>query len=332
MDFRFDTSERDIIDQAKRTFARHLPAGRLLKETGGDNGWRAVAEDGWLHGGLDPERGGVGLPLVMVAAIGREAGRVLAGDAFATNSVMLSALLAEHDDASSLLTHPGFVLADGRGETFVGDDEGAADWCFGVEPGMAAYRLTDDGRLFRYDPSSWTFAPLGGLGLATGRATIVSDAQPSAMWQVVEPDHELLWATEIVHAAGLVGLGEQALADTVEYALQREQFGSVIGRFQAVKHALADVAVQLEVAWNAVLFAALRRDRGAVSIAQMQAATAADEASRAMVQFFGGIAMTWEHHAHLYLKSAQLGRWRFGSVEDHALKLAHHLMTEEVPS
>jgi hypothetical protein len=49
-----------------------------------------------------------------------------------------------------------------------------------------------------------------------------------------------------------------------------------------------------------------------------------------MIQFFGGIAMTWEHHAHLYVKTAQLSRFRFGSPREHALRVAGQLATEVV--
>lgn len=332
MDFRFDKDEADVIEQAGLTLRRHLPATRLLAPGGALAGWRAVGADGWLHAGLAEGQGGVELPLAMLAAIGREAGRVLAGDGFVNNAVVLAQALASADAADTLLEHPGFLLADGRTETLLAPPEQTVDWCFGVEPGMAAYRLGQDGTLERFVPDAWKLAPMGRLGLGVGRVTLAEDAEADATFATGGRHARLLAAADVVHAAGLVGLGEQALRDTVEYTSQREQFGAPIGRFQAVKHALADVAVELEVAWNAVLYAALRPDDTSVSIAHVQAVSAGEAASRAMVQYFGGIAMTWEHHAHLYLKTAQASRWRFGSTQAHALRIADELLLQEVAS
>jgi alkylation response protein AidB-like acyl-CoA dehydrogenase len=333
MDFRFDPDEREIVAQAGLTLQRHLPATRLLENESARPRWDAVAQDGWLHAGLDEASGGSDLSLALVAAVGREAGRVLAGDGYVTNAIILPGLLASLDEpesVASLLAHPGFLLADGRAEELVADLEAPVPWCAGVEHGLNAYALTDDGLLVRYGPDAWTFEPLAGLGLTTGAVRIAANAVPEWSARVVTPDSEVLEAAQVVHAGTLVGLGEAALADTVEYVQQREQFGGPIGRFQAVKHGLAEVAVKLEVAWNAVLYAALQRDEASVWIARMQAAEATDAAVRAMVQFFGGIAMTWEHHAHLFVKTAQATRWRFGATDAYALRLAAGLSREQV--
>jgi hypothetical protein len=204
-------------------------------------------------------------------------------------------------------------------------------WCFGVEPGLWAYCISEDGVLRRYSPASWEFEPLAGLGLGTGTVTIAPGSEPDLSVEVGGPA-ALVFSAQLAHAAALVGLGERALDDTVDYVKQREQFGGPIGRFQAVKHALAEVAVQLEVAWDAVLYASMRPDAESVAIAHLQAGTAVDRAARAMVQYFGGIAMTWEHHAHLYVKTAQAGRWRFGSSSDHAMRIAGGLVRERITS
>jgi len=329
MDFRFDKDERDIIDQVGLTLRRHLRPARLLDDASVDGAWRALAEDGWIHAGLAAEFGGAELPLAMVAAIGRESGRVVAGDAYTNNAVLLPALFAGAGPEALADFAPGFLLGDGRGLAPQGGDGEQSSWCFGAEPGFAAYEI-DGGRLVRYPAGSWELRGPAGLGLAIGAVTLRADAEPDLTVDATPFDPGTLAAANVVHAAGLVGLGETALADTVEYVGQREQFGGPIGRFQAIKHGLAEVAVWLEVAWNAVLYAALQPSDVAVSIAHLQAVEACDAATRAMVQFFGGIAMTWEHHAHLYVKTAQLSRFRFGSTREHALRVVGELSTEAV--
>lgn len=323
MDFRFTEDEQEIIGQAAKSLRKHLPVSRLTESEATDTAWRAFGAEGWTHAGLPEAVGGGDLPLVLVAAIGREAGGVLAGDAYVDNAVLLPRLLASRADASSsgldeLLGSPGFTARDSR----CGDGLTA----HGVEPGLSAYRVTGD-CIERFAPESWSFTPSGGLGVTTGMVRIESG--PVSAFSIAQAPGDVLRDAAIVHAATLIGAGQAAVSETLEYVNTRHQFGCPIGRFQAVKHLLADVHVGLEVAWNAVLYAALRPCPEAVAIAQLQASRASDEASRAMIQLFGGIAMTWEHSAHWYVKVIAGSRERFGSVTDHALDLAGLMRTGE---
>ena len=112
------------------------------------------------------------------------------------------------------------------------------------------------------------------------------------------------WGT----AAYLVGLGRRMLDLTVSYVTERQQFGVPIGSFQAVKHHLADSALQLAFARPAVHRAAwslatsspdARRD---VSMAKAMASDAAELAGRKALQCHGAIGYTIEHDLHLFLK------------------------------
>jgi alkylation response protein AidB-like acyl-CoA dehydrogenase len=327
MDFRFDDEEKELVAQAGRALRKYLPAGRMMNAQPAGDAWRCLGKEGWLHAGLPERLGGGDLPLELVAAIGREAGRVLAGDAFVDNAVILPRLAGgtgAPEWAADVLANPGFVLGPGQ--------EPAAREpvaCFGVEPGLSAYRL-GRGTVERFGPDGWTFEPLGGFGVTSGSVRIRAGQRAAAACPLVDDLSEILRDAAIVHAASLIGLGECAMADTVEHVKIREQFGGPIGRFQAVKHALADVSVGLEVAWNAVLYAALKPGLDTVSIAHLQASRAADQAARTMIQLFGGIAMTWEHHAHWYVKVIETSRHRFGSTAKHALELADLFQTGSV--
>lgn len=108
-----------------------------------------------------------------------------------------------------------------------------------------------------------------------------------------------------------LGVAEQALADAVEYANVREQFGRVIGSFQALKHLLADVAVEADLArslvehavWAAVSSPA---DRSRASAMALSAASrAAVMATAENVHVHGGIGFSWEHPAHLLFRKAR---------------------------
>ncbi|MEY9936292.1 acyl-CoA dehydrogenase family protein [Streptacidiphilus sp. MAP5-3] len=115
-------------------------------------------------------------------------------------------------------------------------------------------------------------------------------------------------------AAEAVGAAAQALARTVEYVQVRQQFGRVIGSFQAVKHRLADVYVTVETARSAMLYAVWAGPDQPVPalLALAHALTAQRVAAAEAIQLHGGIAITWEHDAHLYFKRAAADELLFG--------------------
>ncbi|MFF0222832.1 acyl-CoA dehydrogenase family protein [Streptomyces sp. NPDC004629] len=109
-----------------------------------------------------------------------------------------------------------------------------------------------------------------------------------------------------VLAAEAVGAADRALERTVDHVRQREQFGRPIGSFQAVKHRLADVYVQVQAARSAAYYAAWATVHGerAGGLALAQALEALRSAAGEAIQLHGGIGFTWEHEAHLYFKRA----------------------------
>src|SRR5690606_23199535 len=94
------------------------------------------------------------------------------------------------------------------------------------------------------------------------------------------------------------------------YAKERVQFGRPIGTFQAVKHHCANMAVATELATSAVWDAARAASTGgdqlsyAAAVAASLAGPAADLCANLNTQVHGGIAITWEHDAHLYMRRA----------------------------
>lgn len=112
-------------------------------------------------------------------------------------------------------------------------------------------------------------------------------------------------AAALACSAQLLGAGERLLAESVEYAKTRHQFGRAIGEFQALKHALADVRVALDFARPLMYGAALSmgspdaaRD---VSAAKIAASEAAYLASRTALQVHGAIGYTLEHDLGLWI-------------------------------
>ncbi|HET8959245.1 acyl-CoA dehydrogenase family protein [Nocardioides sp.] len=112
-------------------------------------------------------------------------------------------------------------------------------------------------------------------------------------------------------SAQLLGCGERLLADSVEYAKQRRQFGREIGSYQAVKHALADVRIALDFARPLVHGAAVAPSARDVSAAKVAAGDAAYLASRVALQVHGAIGYTREYDLSLWITKvrALVGAW-----------------------
>jgi alkylation response protein AidB-like acyl-CoA dehydrogenase len=136
-------------------------------------------------------------------------------------------------------------------------------------------------------------------------------------------------------ACDSLGVAEAMLAATVSYAKVRQQFGRPIGSFQAVKHACADMLVQVTVARQLVVaaVAALAEPREtragheadagvAASMAKSYACAAAVEVAGKAMQLHGGVGYTRESGIHAYLKRAALNRDLFGSPAAHRARLA----------
>ncbi|MEU9253607.1 acyl-CoA dehydrogenase family protein [Streptomyces sp. NPDC048270] len=164
-------------------------------------------------------------------------------------------------------------------------------------------------------------------GLVRSRQTTLDETRPQARVQLRDVPAELLGEEDAdvlgalaatgrtaacVLAAEAVGAAGQALARTVEYVRQREQFGRAIGSFQAVKHRLADLYVQVEAARSAAYYAAWDPRQGALALAQ--ALEALRMTAGEAIQLHGGIGFTWEHDAHLYFKRAAADELLFGPV------------------
>jgi alkylation response protein AidB-like acyl-CoA dehydrogenase len=123
---------------------------------------------------------------------------------------------------------------------------------------------------------------------------------------------KLLDTAVIAVAAEQVGAAARALELTVEYTKQRRQFGRPIGSFQALKHRMADVHVHVEAARSALYAAIVDGDPEAVATAKVVCGEAFSHAAAEMIQLHGGIAITWEHDAHLYFKRAHGTALLFG--------------------
>ncbi|GAB7029769.1 acyl-CoA dehydrogenase family protein [Streptomyces sp. NPDC021749] len=129
-------------------------------------------------------------------------------------------------------------------------------------------------------------------------------------------------------ASEQLGVAEWCLAETVRHTAERTQFGRPVGSFQVLKHRMAalwlDVASARAAARNAADALATGSPDApvAVAVAQAYCAPVAVRAAEECIQLHGGIGMTWEHPAHLFLKRAKGAELALGTPGHHRAALA----------
>jgi len=154
-------------------------------------------------------------------------------------------------------------------------------------------------------------------------------------WKILE--HVLRWAA-VAAAAQMLGSARKCMEMSVEYAKVREQFGQPIGSFQAIKHACAEMLVEVENAHGATYYASWALDAAAgdaalaASVAKSYVSEAARNVCGSAIQVHGGIGFTWEYDLHLYFKQAKLLEALYGDAEHHrALVLEEVMQPAAVP-
>ena len=171
------------------------------------------------------------------------------------------------------------------------------------------------------------------LGLVAADGVEVPDR---AVWRFADDPEgsvrRLLDRAAVAVACDSLGLSEAMLDATVVYAKVRQQFGRPIGSFQAVKHACADMLVEISLARELVSAAvqSLVVDAPDAAVAASRAKSyvggaAVDIVGKAL-QLHGGIGYTWESGIHVYLKRAALNRSLFGSPRAHRQRLAERFV------
>jgi alkylation response protein AidB-like acyl-CoA dehydrogenase len=131
----------------------------------------------------------------------------------------------------------------------------------------------------------------------------------------------------VVQAAESVGAADTVFSAIVDYAQKRVQFGRTIGSFQAIKHRLANLSIELEAMRAAAHYAALALGDGLDDAAEA-VATAGSYVDDALahlcgeaLQLHGGIGFTWEHDSHLFVRRAKVNQVLYGDGTWHRERL-----------
>ena len=349
MEFAFTQEQRMIAQTAHSFFAENATSARTRKAMVHDgldrDLWIAFCQDLGLAGVALPEAfGGSGLGMVEFAILAEAAGAqvaaipmlslamparaIAAGGSAMQKAEWLPKLAAGQEigacagtqilevENNSLSGQFDFVPHGARATMFVlGDSHGA--WIV---------RADALGLLVRSQMTMDQTRPFATLTLEK----VKGDALPAGVAGLVAA-REGGW---ICLAAEALGGAQACLDRTVAYARERVQFGRPIGSFQAYKHRLADIMIEIEQDRSAVYWAACAVDEGSEDALLALHATksfAADTffmCAANMIQLHGGIGFTWEHDAHLFFKRARSIQTMLGTGDWHREQVATMILGE----
>jgi alkylation response protein AidB-like acyl-CoA dehydrogenase len=278
--------------------------------------WEELVKLGWLGLHLPEAYGGSGYTLEELVIVIEEMGRAVAPGPFVPTVIVSATLAGVADDATKAELLPG--LADGSliGASAVGGSvtvaDGKASGRAGVvlAGGLAQLLLVavgDDIAIVRVGEGVTVDTPPN-LDPTRRSARVTLDRAPATV--IAGARQALVDYTRVLLAAEAVGMARETTELAAAYAKHRVQFGRVIGTYQAVKHHCANMVVATELATSAVWDAAKAAGTGGdqraytAAVAATLAAPAADLCANLNTQVHGGIAITWEHDAHLYMRRA----------------------------
>ncbi|CAM5248149.1 acyl-CoA dehydrogenase family protein [Streptomyces aurantiogriseus] len=362
-DLLYSEEEEALRAAVRDLLTDHCDAAGVIARTESDaphdlEAWKALADGMGLAGLLVPEaKGGQGATHREAAVVLEELGRAVAPVPFLTSAVVATEALLAFPH-SRLRSSGGTPIADDLlAELASGRAIGALAVALNV-PAGGAYPVVrhengslhgeltgvadaavadvllvpaDDGGLYAVRSDAVTVTPQASLDLTRPVAKVVLDGAPGRLLGDAEPAvRRALRAGAGLLASEQFGLADWALTETVRYLKERKQFNRPVGGFQALKHRLAQLwleVVNLRAAARNAADALASGEHGeevavAVAVAQAYAAPVAVRAAEEALQLHGGIGMTWEHPVHLYLKRAKADSIAYGTAGVHRSAVA----------
>jgi alkylation response protein AidB-like acyl-CoA dehydrogenase len=355
------SAARDLL--SARGGSEQVRSVMMTDEAVDEAAYKELAQMGLVGLLVPEEHGGSGSGFVEVGIVAEELGRSLLPMPFLSSAVLATtAILTAGNDEQKAAHLPGLASGERTATLVHLDERGRLD----ADPGVAASSSGDGWTLngtsgFVLDGLSADLlvvaattddgvalfvVPADASGVQREKVDVLDLTRPMATVRLngveVEDGSRLQGgapATAALHAAltaGLMALASEQVGgaryvheDVTEYARTRMQFGRAIGSFQAIKHRIADLMVELESATSAVMHAqraVAEHDREEMQIAVPMAKAYASEVYEHIageaIQIYGGIGFTWEHDAHLYFKRAKASRLLLGSPHHHRRVLA----------
>ena len=354
MDFGLSEEQELLQETVRRFVAEACPATRLRELFEGEESidpalWRGLGELGVLGLAVPEDFGGAGLEVLDLALVAEVlGGGALPGPFFGHALATLAIVWGGSTDQRERWL-PKLATGDAIASLAVG--EGAAgwdpsEWIVGVEGGLASgakdFVLAGDRAdllvvgtaggglgLIEAGDAGVDASPIDGLDRTRRVARIaLSNARCDMLTDGAATAHRVRDADLVLLAADAFGAAWQLLHMTIEYAGTREQFGTPLAQFQAVKHQIANAATALEPARGLFWYAAHAIDHlperaaHAAAVAKAHVTDRALEVAKECVELHGGVGYTWESDVQIWFKRVLFDRALFGAPDAHRLRSA----------
>ncbi|HVN87137.1 MAG TPA: acyl-CoA dehydrogenase family protein [Candidatus Binatia bacterium] len=360
MDFGLSSDQLMLKDTIKRFLDEQCPTTRVRAIMESDSGhdpklWNGLAELGITGLIIPTAQGGSGLELLDLALAAEELGYAACPGPFLGSSLATVALVEGGDAAQREQWLPKIAAGKALATIAIGEEDSRWD------PAMLTAKVVD-GKLsgakplVPYASSADVFivaahgddgpglwlVERGAPGIEINTLKLIDmtrhvesvtfrNTPATALGGAKTALQRTIDAGCILIAADAYGGSRRCLSMTVDYAMQREQFGQKIAAFQAVKHQLANLASEIEPSLSLYWYAAHAfdhiRDQSErhAAIAKAHLSDLFDRATRDCTELHGGIGFTWEFDLHLWFRRAVFDRGFLGEANYHrerAAKLA----------
>jgi alkylation response protein AidB-like acyl-CoA dehydrogenase len=359
MNFGFTEEQELLRDQVRRFMQEACPISKVRSIMASETGaapelWAQMADLGWLGLIIPEAHGGLGLKWVDLTVVLEETGRGLSPLPLVSQTLAATALIRCGNDAQQKAWLPKLAAGSATATLALYDE---ANWISpeaitlaaesgrlkGKKPFVADAGVADlfiiacrnrDGLALALVPSTAAgvtvdLQPMMDRSKRMGTLTLDTELTPAQLLPLSAAD--LGYLTDcgaVAVTAELIGAAEATLTMTTNYAKERVQFGNLIGKYQGVKHRLAEMFVDVESFKSLLYYAAWTVDDApeelprAASLAKAYASDAAARIGIDGVQLHGAIGFTAEYDVQLYLKRSKWARPAYGDSDYHYERVA----------
>lgn len=357
MEFGLSEAQRMLADSIRRFADARVDSGRLRAlvdggETANEELLRGLAELGVL-GILTPEEfGGSGMTLLDACLVQQALGRNAAPLPFTASAILAPLALAASDSSARAKWLP--ALASGERRIGVGLSESAGrrqgtgvSITGGEASGTARFVIDGEGAdawILATEDNGLILVEAGARGAQCVELTTIDHSRSVVEIRLedvpctllVAPGSDpavvprLLAAGRVALAFDSLGAAERMLERAVDYALERKQFGRVIGSFQAVKHLCAEMAAEIEPCHSLLWYGAYAAEAYPEEFelmachAKAHMGEVSQFVARTATEVHGGMGFTHDMGLHYFFKRIGLNRQLLGNpdqVRQHAAAL-----------
>jgi alkylation response protein AidB-like acyl-CoA dehydrogenase len=352
MNFDFSDDQKMLRDQARKFLSEKCTPKTVRKVYESGDGfdralWKQIAEMGWLGTAIPENYGGLGLGYLELCVIAEELGRALAPVPFSSTAYLFAEAILQAGSEEQKSKYLPKVAGGELIGTFARAEGPGAVTPKSIRTTFKGGKLSGK-KIAVVDGKDADFAIVlarssdesGERGLALALVDLKSAGVTRRMEDSIDPSRshaEITFDNASAEALGKAGEGwthtsnvlnraailtafeqvggaDTCLAMAKDYAMQRYAFGRVIASYQAIKHKLADMYVNTELARSNAYYGAwalltnARELPLAAAAARVSATQAFDYAAKENIQTHGGIGFTWEADCQFYYKrSRELG-------------------------